>query len=438
MIRRSLKQESVTLYLAAAVRDAAGVAARPGAVAAARGRILAAGEPADVRRTVGESSIARTIDLTNRLVLPCLVNAHAHLDLTGLGPRTYGGDFTAWLAEVTVGRPTDPDAIATAVHRGIQLSRAAGVEFVGDLAYHPHAIIARQAAGIPGVSYLEVFGHGARQQERLAEMRQRLGELTYETAAPGHARGAVIGISPHAPYSAGPQIFDAASRLSENHAVRVCTHAAETREELAFLYDASGPYVEHLRKYGYTDEDLSQTVSGKHPIDHLEADLRRARWLLAHCNYVEDEHVRLLRRTGTSVVYCPIASDYFGHPPHRYRDMLDAGVNVCLGTDSILCAPDDTEDDCQPLSILAQMRRLFRRDRTDPQTLLRMGTVNGMIGLEFRGDEATLGKGAPALFATVRIDDSDAIDPLEQALSTNHPVEPVRDSEFDTPGARGA
>src|SRR5699024_10076230 len=154
----------------------------------------------------------------------------------------------------------------------------------------------------------------------------------------------------------------------------------------------------------------------------LEDELRRGRWLLAHCNYVDDHHIETLQRTGASVAYCPIASDYFGHRNHRYREMLDAAVNVCLGTDALMCQPAGA---AQPLGIFGQMRYLYHRDKTDPYLLLRMATVNGMIALEFSENDATLKKRASAHFAVVRIDPSDSRDPLEQALLNNEPVESI-------------
>ena len=71
--------------------------------------------------------------LSDELILPALVNAHAHLDLSPLGPTPYGGDFTAWLREVVRRRPSEPKRIIEAVREGLRLSRAAGVGHIGDI-----------------------------------------------------------------------------------------------------------------------------------------------------------------------------------------------------------------------------------------------------------------------------------------------------------------
>ena len=157
---------------------------------------------------------------------------------------------------------------------------------------------------------------------------------------------------------------------------------------------------------------------GLSPVQWMEPYLRRAPWLLAHCNYVSDDDITLLAETGASVAYCPIASEYFGHDNHRYRDMLDAGVNVCQGTDSIVCQPANKP---QPLGILPQMRRLYQRDQTDPALLLRMATAHGQRALARQG-------GTDVLMA-VPFDAAEPTDPLTQTLQRRDAVETISVSD---------
>ena len=418
-----MKQDPITIYRAAAVRDAQGTHARPGAVAVKHGRIVASGPTDSLPKRLTKN--AHFIDRPNDLILPALVNAHAHLDLTPIGPVPFAGDFTAWLNDsVRKKRPSEPKAIIEAVRLGMKLSRAAGVGHVGDIAGSTAAIMGRRQAPddavIPGVSYLECFGLGANQASTIARVQRALEDLPFETRIDHHDRGAVLGLSPHAPYSTGLDVYKAANRLSHQRIYRLATHLAESPEELQFIHSADGPFAELLKSIGKWDDSIAP--ANTHPVHWLEPVLKHARWVVAHCNYLDDEHIDILQKTGTSVAYCPIASEYFGHKDHRYRDMLDAGVNVCLGTDSILCQPPDEP---QPMGILPQMRRLYRRDQTEPGTLLKMATTHGMLALEFSENDATLQKRAPAVFAAVKIDPNDKLDPLVQALLNDNPVTPI-------------
>ncbi len=416
------QQEQVTVYRAAAIRDAQGINARPGAIAVKHGRVVASGHPDTLPKRLLKHAVY--IDRPDDLILPTLVNAHTHLDLTELGPAPYTGSFTGWLRSVVKRRPTEPKHIIDAVRKGLLMSRQAGVGHLGDIAGSTAAVMGRRQATrelvIPGVSYLECFGLGNRQNASITQAERALGDLPFESRILNHDRGAVLGLSPHAPYSTGLDVYKAANRLSHARIYRLTTHLAETPEELQFVQDAAGPFAELLKELGKWDDDIQP--AGQHPVHWLEPVLKHARWVVTHCNYLDDEHIDILQRTGTSVVYCPIASEYFGHKDHRYRDMIDAGVNVCLGTDSILCQPPDEP---QPLGILPQMRRLFQRDQTDPNLLLKMATTHGMLALEFSENDATLQKRAPAQFIAVKFDKDDPLDPLVQVLSNDHPVTPI-------------
>lgn len=416
------------LIIAAAVRDAAGVNSRPGAVAVVDGRILAAGALEHVRRRL-TTAPARTLELPDKLILPALVNAHAHLDLAAVGPQPFDGDFPAWLRRASAARPSGDADIAAAVRLGLRLSREQGVGVVGDIAFSIAAVTARLEDPMPGVSYVECFGpvgYVDRFRDRLDQMLDRIQAAHAQHPEAERLR---IGISPHAPYTTSAAIYEHVLGRRVQHGYPLTTHLAETPEEDQFIRHARGFFVEHLKHYRQWSD--ATAAHGCHPVQWMGPSLAVAPWLVAHCNYVDDEAITLLARCGASVVYCPRASAYFGHPrpgvlgsdgQHRYRDMLAAGINVCLGTDSILCQPPD---EAQPHGILAQMRSLFRRDRIDPATLLKMATVNGLRGLEMPPRDATLEPGAPARLATVSVDSDDPTDPLTQVLRTNAPLEPV-------------
>lgn len=413
-----MKHAPTTIYRAAAIQDAAGTSARPGSIVVRNGRVIAAGHPDEIpRRLLG---YAEMVDRPQDLILPALVNAHAHLDLTDLGPRPYDGHFGSWLSQVIEERTKQTSQVGPSTIRGAEMSLVAGVAHVGDITPSVEAIAARRGARLSGVSYHELYGMGMRQHSALAGALEQLNSLEFETPISGWGRGVVLGLSPHAPYSAGFEVYDWATHLSRDRAYRICTHLAESLEELEFCHSGSGPFRELLEQLGLWDSSIKPPRV--HPIQWMEPHLRRGRWLLAHCNYIEDEHIDILQRTGTSVAYCPVASDYFGHRKHRYREMIEQGVNVCLGTDSILC---QLPENPQPMSILSQMRYLYRRDEAEPEMLLAMATTHGMLALELSELDATLGKRAPACFMAVPIDPDCPTDPLLQALSNDHPVEAI-------------
>ena len=409
------------VIVAGAIADAAGACFRPGAIRLRGRMVVATGPPEDVLSAgSGEASVE---ELPNRLVMPGLVNAHTHLDLTHIGPVEYGGDFVGWVEAVARRRVADYEAIHRAVEVGIAASLAGGTSIVGDIAGMGSRVplralreaASRTAPNLRGVSFVEFFGLGQRQAAAVATMRA-VAEAEGQCFDAG-SEVVRLGLQPHAPYSAGLDVYREAARHGAERGVPVCTHLAETRGEIEFTQYGRGPEADFVRRIGKWDASI--VPSGLHPIDHL-ADILAgpARWLVAHANYAEDEHLDLLARTRTSVVYCPRASAYFGHRGHRYREMLAQGVNVALGTDSILCL-----DTPRRLSVLDEMSLLFRRDGTDPYALLRMATVNGAKALGFDPRLVTLArKSEIAGLIALPFDPTDPTDPLEHVLGQAYPV----------------
>ncbi|MEM1097722.1 MAG: amidohydrolase family protein [Planctomycetota bacterium] len=394
---------SRTLHLAAAVIAPDGQTFRPGAVLADAGRVIAWGEAEAMRREYAGD--APTVDHGEVVLMPGLVNAHAHLELSAIGPQPYGGDFLGWVRMLREHWPGDGDPwakqpdedwFAQATQRGATESRQAGVEHVGDITRSEAVIQAQRDTGLTGVGFRELFGLGPPWDEP-----------AFDALNDGQARGGV-GWQPHAPYSAGRAVYQACSAAGQA-GVAVCTHLAETHDEARFVSRGDGPWRDLHRAIGKWDDAFaSQYGQGLSPVRWMEPYLRVTPWLVAHCNYVDDDDLALLAETDTSVAYCPIASAYFLHEGHRYRDMLDAGINVCLGTDSIVCQPPD---EAQPLGVLPQMRFLFRRDGTDPATLFRMATTNGRRALRLDDAVRTL--------LAVPIDPNDDTGPLVQVLRSD-------------------
>ncbi|MCC6321695.1 MAG: amidohydrolase family protein [Phycisphaerales bacterium] len=354
-----------------------------------------------------EANRARTLRVIARpecTLIPGLVNAHTHLDLTHIGPRPHdpAEGFVKWVDMVRAVRHTEDEPIAASVRRGIELSIAAGTVAIGDIAGAPKARSSlvpwrtlREMGG-RGVSFLEFFSIGKNRLGTLEWVQKQLHDAGAERAGPGPA----LGLQPHAPNTVALSSYRRAIEMAAavpGVGLPLCTHLAESPEERRFIAEAAGPQRDLLERFGlWTDDILDEIGRGRHPVAHLarvlaESAERTARpMLVAHVNDADDAAIETLARTRTTVVYCPHASDYFAAAthfgPHRYRDMLAAGVPVALGTDSIINLPPDSTNPAIGISILREMRLLHQRDNTDPTTLLRMATHNGAtaLGLERR------------------------------------------------------
>lgn len=419
-------------------RCSGGVAMHPNGCASdsAGWRVLAVGKSTEVQRHEAAAG-AFVIDAGDAVLVPGMVNAHTHLDLTHIGPRalasatmspgecggfeTRDDSFVAWIEMIRRERHTDPALIARSVERGCALSRSAGVVAIGDIAGAPRgrsSLVPARAmsrAGMMGVSFLEFFAIGRGLWTFQTWLQKLLASAAIETAERG--LGVRIGLQPHAPNTVDARAYQWATAYAARAGLTLCSHVGESAAEAEFVRHARGPQRELLERLGLWDDDILTQIRreghASHPVVHaLNAMAAHSSPLLVHVNDlgVGDERKRLierLARANATVVYCPRASAYFGahevFGPHGYRELLEAGVNVALGTDSIVNLPassatavgDEAMVDgrAEPprgpgrgMSVWDECRLLFERDGTDALTLLSMATTRGAraLGLDER------------------------------------------------------
>ncbi len=325
------------------------------------------------------------LDRSDAVLLPGLVNAHSHLDLTAVGPLPHdpGDGFVNWVRTVIRARPIEGERIRDAVASGVGKSLAGGVVAVGDILGAAGGrpctagLAALARSPLEGVGFVEFFGIGA----RAAEGAQALHAIVRELAAWPPGARIRPGLHPHAPNTVSLPVYEEAAALAERDGLPISTHLAETPEERAFVGAGTGPQRDLLESMGiWDDAELAHIGRGLHPVAHLAPVLARTPFVVAHVNDADDDAIATLARTRASVAYCPRASAYFGAPsrtgPHRFRDMLDGGVNICLGTDSIINL--DTPDRITPLD---DARLLARTTGTDPRMLIAMMTTRGALAL---------------------------------------------------------
>jgi cytosine/adenosine deaminase-related metal-dependent hydrolase len=104
-------------------------------------------------------------------------------------------------------------------------------------------------------------------------------------------------------------------------------------------------------------------------------------FLAVHANYLEARDIAALAQARASVAHCPRSHAYFGHQPFPYRQLAAAGVNVCLGTDS-LASVKTTGRAKAELNMFAEMRAFaLSQPQVPPAVVVRMATQNGARAL---------------------------------------------------------
>lgn len=379
-------------------------------------RVEAIGTEAQIDHHPGAQRAER-LDRRDCVLIPGLVNAHTHLDLTHIGPREFGEfeHFAAWLDMIRQNRLEDPHAIAESVRQGVARSLAGGTVLVGDIAGcvkgQPSALAGMALIGQPinAVSFVEFFSLNEKWQSVVHQAVMQQGLLAKVAAASEDGGHVMAGISPHAPYSVMPEAFaclldpaDPMGRLMVQGHVPIMMHVAESLSERQFIHDGSGPIRALVERLGLFTPALQQRVGhGLTPLQHVaraidaRAGADGARLIGVHLNDVQDvdlEQGCVMQHAA----YCPRSSSYFKHDvdmgPHRYREIIEGGSLLALGTDSIVNL--DTPD---RISVLDEGRRLYRQARpVSACTLLDAMTRAGEIAISGGlGDHAAAaGEGA--------------------------------------------
>jgi cytosine/adenosine deaminase-related metal-dependent hydrolase len=368
---------------------------RDGAVAFSDGRIVSVGSFQQVN---SEHPDAELHDLGDAIVLPGLVNPHTHLELSHCKPSPAPqGSFVEWILSI---RAADQPA-GPATQFGVEQSLKYGVTCVGDISQQ--ADVSRPIIGaskIRCVSYGEVIG--------LAKRRGRFDELLPRAIDRSLATSRLkIGLSPHAPYTVDLDGYRECLEIARREALPLATHLAENPDERDFIESHSGIFRELWETLGYWQDGVP-THRGS-PIAMAKAiGLLDYPTLLAHVNYCLDEELDMLARGQASVVYCPRTHAYFGHPPHRWREMLARGINVAVGTDSCASSPD--------LNLVEELRLLRRIAPDIPAlSLWEMATVRAARAL---GMQNGIGGISRDKFADFTVFKAAGNDPLKAILQS--------------------
>jgi cytosine/adenosine deaminase-related metal-dependent hydrolase len=368
--------------------------------------VLAVGTRAELRAEFPDATEERAAGV----LLPGLVNAHTHLEISHHAGAVPGGKgLYTWATTLMGARKADTSAqqregAATAAAAAVALGTAA----VGDVGNSLAAAPAIGRAGLGGVLFHELFGsRELATGDALADAaRERA-----EAAADWPARLAYVP-APHAPFSVGPEllarIFAAAAAAGRATSI----HVAEDEDEVALLRDGSGRWPALLAGMGV---DPATRVPRKSPVAYLAslgAFQTETPPLLVHMVHAGADDRRIAREAGAPVVLCPRSNLHIGGRLPDVDAFVAEGGPLAIGTDSLASVPD--------LSLWAEMATLAAHAPAVPAARwLDAATRGGARALGLRGF-GTLSPGARPGVLDVLVDDIAA--PIESLVHDPTPT----------------
>lgn len=356
-----------------------------GAVVVSGGRVSAVGRWSDLASGTSKSDI---IDLGASILMPGLVNAHCHLDYTDMAGFLPPTNFPDWVSGMISAKAGwSYTEFAQSWLRGAHMLERSGTTTVADIEAVPELLPeVWTGTGLRVCSFLELTCVRSKQKAGiiLEEAAERLLSLRPE-------RG-FMGLSPHALYSTTPEFLELSAELARRENWLLTTHVSESPEEFEMYSKSSGSMYHWLSK----QRDMSDCI-GHTPVQQGRiCGLLNDRFIAVHANYLRPEDIRALGETGSSVVHCPRSHSYFGFQPFPYRELLNAGVNICMGTDS-LASVNRVYGNKPELSMFAEMGVFSARNpEIDSESIVRMATVNGARALRLSGKAGEISAGSYA------------------------------------------
>ena len=299
------------------------------AIAVEGERLASVGPRSSVISSFPEATVK---DFGEAAIIPGLINAHTHLELTAMRGFLDKEDsnFFAWLRKLTLARlerMTVDDLFDSAAWGACESARA-GITSVGDSSDSGATTInALKAVGLRGIVFQESFGPDPRiVRQNMAAIKEKLARLS-ELQSPL----VQLGISPHAPYTVSAPQLEMTADFAITQNLPLMMHAAESLAEKEFLLHGTGGFAEGLAKRG-----IEWTAPGVSTIAYLqEHGILEARTLLAHCINVDEADIETIAQTDTRVAHCPRSNAKLGHGRAPLAAFLKRNIRVGFGSDSV-------------------------------------------------------------------------------------------------------
>jgi len=361
-------------------------------VAVDGGRIAYVGPRADAPR-------GADVELGEAVLMPGLVNAHCHLELTAMRGLLEDLDFRRWILRLTTAKRAvlTAETLLDSARAGLEEGIAAGITTYADTCDSGVAIDAMAEYGVRGIMYQELFGPDPKQRDdSIRDFRTKLARLRGKETTLVR-----VGISPHAPYTVSDALFRASSELARDESLPMAIHIAESDAEHLLITEAGGAFAQGLRGRGIAVD----VRAGRRDAASEQLDVLERKPLLIHCVRVDEKDIARIARSGSPVAHCPISNAKLGHGTAPLLELLAGGVEVALGSDSMASNNRMNLLEEARSAILMQRARVGSHQALSAADVLELATMGGACALGLADEIGPLETGKSADLAAFPLGD---------------------------------
>jgi len=314
------------------------------------------------------------------VLMPPLVNAHFHLELSALNNKLpFDKGFQSWIKSLLELRQTlGTEVLVREAKQAVRGLIASGNLYGGEISTLGITKPLLENSGLKGVFFQEFLGSGT--EETIIQKNESLS----------------FSVAGHAPHSASPELLQALKKKSRSAGLPFSIHVAESEAELEFVFHKKGAWADFLTLRGIDYQ--AWNIGSKTPVAYLDdMGLLDPLTLAVHLLHVTKEDMEILAGSRTKVCVCPRSNQNLHGRFPDIETMLGKGIQPALGTDSLAS--------CDSLDIFDEMTFVMQHyPGLNPRTVFSMATLNGAKALGFEHMTGTLSKGKKADFIYLPIE----------------------------------
>lgn len=379
------------IYAASYLLPINGSTIEGGAVAVENGLIKAVGRLKDLRRKF----TAPVLDFPGAVIMPGLVNAHTHLELTHFpewlalsGLDASNRSYVEWIIQVIkVKRQAGFEALSMSLLEGIKMSLKSGTTMVGDILSERRLIPAYKNSKLSGRLFLEFLGQDQNRYSQLLDTLEHDINSMPENFLPG--------ISPHSPFTVSQALLRSLLVAARSRMIPLTMHLSESEEESTFFRASTGRIAEELYPFVGWEEFLPNPM-GNTPAEWLDlSDAIAPDFLAVHGVNLSQADIDMIKDRGASVVLAPRSNHNLDVGKAPVKEMLQAGIPLSLGTDSLAS--------CGSLSLWDEMRFLLDAfpESFSPADAIKLATIGGARAIKRDHEAGSLEPGKRADFVVM-------------------------------------
>ena len=298
----------------------------------------------------------KIIDAKGCAVMPGLVNAHTHLPMTLLRGYADGLPYREWTEKIRKAEmKLTPEYIKAGARLGILEMIKSGTTSFADMYIHMDEVakVVEKTGIRAALGYGMIEGLNEDSETKLKNREKFVKNWN------GTANGRITTMyAPHSAASCSKEFLIKVKELAKKDDARIHIHVLETEDELKLM----------KKSYGMCSINLLNNINMLGP-----------NMLAAHCIWLSDDDIEILKNKQVNVVHCPTSNTALGAGLARVPEMLKIGINVALGTDG--AASGGGLDMWKEMRAAMLLHKLKNPRAIPAQKVLEMATVNGARAL---------------------------------------------------------